>query len=84
MTVTSIVYETSTYLDTRETTVVIVEVATSTILSTVETTISNAATQTDVEWVTATVTAAANPAVKRVDGDVPTSTMTMVVSLVSR
>lgn len=69
VTVTSTIYETSTYLDTRETTIVIVEVGTSTVLSTVEATISNAATQTDVEWVTATVTAAANPAVKRVDGD---------------
>ncbi|KAM7209089.1 hypothetical protein V8F20_000698 [Naviculisporaceae sp. PSN 640] len=66
VTALSTVYATSTYTEHQEATVFIVEVATSTILSTVETTIANAATQTDVHWVTATVTANPGPTVKLV------------------
>ncbi|KAM7207039.1 hypothetical protein V8F33_000138 [Rhypophila sp. PSN 637] len=88
VTAISTIYETSTYTNQKRATVVVVEVETSTILSTVETTISNAATQTDVHWVTATVTATPSPqaaALKRADGDGQVSEeMSLLDSLILR
>jgi len=66
--VTSTVFQTSLWTATQVATVVVVRVDTSTILSTIQVTVESAATQTNVVWVTATVTALA----KRLnDGTLP-------------
>lgn len=57
LTVTSTLFQTITRIATQQATVVLAEIQKSTVVATIEVTVSNAATQTNVVWATATALA---------------------------